>query len=120
MGLVNQEMPARIGVYPEEQLTLQTIELNLSVQYNMQRAVQSDNIAEAIDYMALLDKCKEVAVSKHFALLETLAQSLIDVIFATYPVHEIVLTIVKVGAALGKNSSVHLQKIRKEALCLGS
>lgn len=119
MGLINQEMPARIGVYPEEQGILQTIELSLTVQYNMQRAARSDNIGEAIDYMLLLDKCKKVAVSKHFALLETLAQSLIDVIFASYPVQEIDLTLVKVGAALGKNSSVRLQKMRKEALCLG-
>lgn len=120
IGLTNQKMPARIGVYPEEQGILQTIELSLTVQYNMQRAAQSDNIADAIDYMVLLDKCKEVAISKHFALLETLAQSVIDVIFASYPVQEIDLTLVKVGAALGKNSSVRLQKMRKEALCLGS
>lgn len=120
IGLVRQEMSARIGVYPEEQLILQTIELSLSVKYNMQRAVARDSIADAIDYIALLIQCKEVALSKHFALLETLAQSLVDTIFANYPVQEIDLTLVKVGAALGKNSSVHLQKMRKEALCLGS
>lgn len=120
IGLVKQEMPALIGVYPEEQGILQTIELNLTVQYNMERAVRRDNIADAIDYMELLAKCNEVALSRHFALLETLAESLVDVIFASYPVQEIDLTLVKVGAALGKNSSIHLQKMRKEALCLGS
>lgn len=120
IGIENQIMPARIGVFPEEQTILQSIQITLYVTYDMERAQYSDNIDDAIDYMALLAKCKEVALSKHFALLETLAQSLIDAIFATYSVDEIDLTIVKVGAALGKNSSVHLQKMRKEGVCLGS
>lgn len=120
VGVANQEISARIGVYPQERGILQTIELSLFVHYNMHRAINRDHIADAIDYIVLLATCKEVALSRHFDLLETLAQSLIDAIFATYPVYEIDLKVVKVGAAFGKNSSVHLQKMRKEALCLGS
>lgn len=120
IGMERQPMPARIGVFPEEKSTLQTIEVTLHAAYDMSRAVQTDSIVDAIDYTALLDTCKTIAVSKHFDLLETLAQSMIDTIFATYPVEEIELSIYKIGAILGKNSSVSLHKIRKEVVCLGS
>lgn len=120
IGIERQAMAARIGVFPEEKATLQTIEVTLHVAYDMGRAVQTDSLVDAIDYTALLDTCKTIAVSKHFDLLETLAQSMIDTIFATYPVQEIELSIDKIGAILGKNSSVSLHKIRKEVVCLGS
>lgn len=120
IGIERQPMPARIGVFPEEKTTLQNIEVTLHVAYDMSRAVQTDSIADAIDYTALLESCKAIALSKHFDLLETLAQSMIDVIFATYLVEEIKLSIYKIGAILGKNSSVSLHKIRKEVVCLGS
>lgn len=120
IGLEKQAMAARIGVFPEEKTTLQTIEVTLNVTYDMRLAVQTDNIADGIDYMALLESCKTLAISKHFDLLETLAQNMIDLLFASYPVEEIELSIYKIGAVLGKNSSVRLHKIRREVVCLGS
>lgn len=120
IGIERQPMSARIGVFPEEKTTLQTIEVTLRATYDIGRAVQTDSIVDAIDYTALLDTCKALAASKHFDLLETLAQSMIDAIFATYPVQEIELSLYKIGAILGKNSSVSLHKMRKEVVCLGS
>ena len=120
IGLERQAMPARIGIFPEEKTILQTIEMTLHVTYDASQAVQTDDIARGIDYMALLDTCKTLAISKHFALLETLAQSMIDLLFVSYPIEEIELSLSKVGAVLGKNSSVQLHKIRREAVCLGS
>lgn len=120
IGLEKQAMPARIGIFPEEKTILQTIEMTLFVTYDISLAVQTDNIADGIDYMALLNTCKTLAISKHFALLETLAQSMIDLLFASYPIEEIELSLSKVGAVLGKNSSVQLHKVRREMVCLGS
>lgn len=120
IGIERQPMPAQIGVFPEEKTTLQTIEVTLRATYDIGRAVQTDSLVDAIDYTALLETCKVLAASKHFDLLETLAQSMIDTIFATYPVEEIELSIYKMGAILGKNSSVALHKVRKEVVCLGS
>lgn len=120
IGLEKQGMAARIGIFPEEKTTLQTIEMTLYVTYDMKVAVDRDNIAEGIDYMELLHTCKTFAISKHFDLLETLAQGMVDLLFSSYPIEEIELSLYKVGAVLGKNSSVHLQKIGREVVCLGS
>lgn len=120
IGIERQPMPARIGVFSDEKTNPQTIEVTLHVTYDIGSTVQTDSLVDAIDYTALLETCKNLALSKHFDLLETLAQSMIDTIFATYPVQEIELSIHKIGAILGKNSSVALHKMRREVLCLGS
>lgn len=120
IGLEKQGMPARIGIFPEEKTILQTIEMSLYVTYDMKIAVQTDNMSDGIDYMALLRACKTLAISKHFDLLETLAQSMVDLLFASYPIEEIELSLYKIGAVMGKNSSVHLHKLRPEVvLCPG-
>jgi dihydroneopterin aldolase len=89
---------ASIGVLPREKLAPQAVALRIELFLPLEKAGQSDNLADTVDYSALRERILEVAASRHFNLLEHLAESLAAMVLAEFPVEEVCLLAEKPGA----------------------
>jgi dihydroneopterin aldolase len=74
-----------IGIHDWEQQQRQPIILTLTLSYDCQPAADSDDIADALDYFTLTEHLKAYLAQSQCALIEHLAQQLIEEIFSRFP-----------------------------------
>lgn len=67
-------LPARVGVYAHEKERTQTICLSLEIGLPDQACHVSDALEDTICYMTVTEALRALAVSRHFNLVETLAE----------------------------------------------
>ena len=71
-----------IGVYPHEKTVPQPLIVDLQLDVAVGPAVQSDDLADAVDYAALYDDVKFILVHGRFQLLESAAAALCGYLLA--------------------------------------
>lgn len=90
-------IPARIGVYPHEKLQEQAIVLNIEMGLPSQTCFRSDRVEDTIDYAAVADALKRLAVSRHFNLIECLAEHVSDAVLDCFGASWVKVHIGKIG-----------------------
>lgn len=74
-----------VGVLPHEQAQAQPLELDLDIVVDLGPAGASDDLADTVDYGALCAAAEGVVTGSRFALLETLAGAVADVLLGADP-----------------------------------
>ena len=64
---------SRVGIYPRERVTEQTLELNLTFGVP-DAAAEHDDIADTIDYAKVIERIREELGKRQFNLIETLGE----------------------------------------------
>lgn len=77
-------IPACIGVYPREKAQKQAIALNIEIGLPTQICFRTDRVDDTIDYAAVADTVKSLAVSRHFNLIEYLAEQISNVVLECF------------------------------------
>ncbi len=72
---------ANCGVTLEERDVRQTIEIDLDIEADQHKAGHSDDLDDAIDYEPLCDAIEVIAEHNSFALIEKMAQTIVDKLF---------------------------------------
>lgn len=90
-------IPASIGIYPHEKVQKQTIALDIEMGLATQACFRSDRVEDTIDYAAVADALKELAASRHFNLIEYLAEQISNVIFDSFGASWAKVRISKIG-----------------------
>ena len=67
------------GVLPEEQVRAQPFRIDLELDLDLGPAGQSDDLADTIDYGAVIDATARVVETERFQLLERLAARIVEV-----------------------------------------
>ena len=70
------------GALAEEQARAQPFEVDLDVELDMTAAMGSDDVADTVDYGAIVDLAARVVATEHFNLLEALAGRIADAVLA--------------------------------------
>ncbi len=68
------------GALPEEQTRAQPFEVDLDVAIDMAAAGHSDDLADTLDYGALVELVAKVVTGERFQLLERLAERIAEVV----------------------------------------
>ncbi|MBL7686004.1 MAG: dihydroneopterin aldolase [Deltaproteobacteria bacterium] len=76
----NLKLKTKIGVYPEERKKPQEIILQIKIELMDDRAGQSDDLSDTLDYDELCQKISLEVEKSEFFLLEKLASHLLDLI----------------------------------------
>ncbi len=76
----NLRTDAVIGVYKWEQHKKQPLVINIKIQYDAEKAVENDKIADAVDYFTISKKILEGIEKTNFELLEKLVSFILDII----------------------------------------
>lgn len=72
----NLSFLANIGVNDWEKTFQQKLEVDLEVSFDLAKAAKSDDLADTLDYFALSQAVLQLANSRHFHLIEQLAEEI--------------------------------------------
>ena len=90
-----------IGVYDWERLVPQTLQIDLDIALPNSLACQSDDIADALDYSDIVRHLKEVLTSRHFNLLEALAEHIAQILLKDFNAPWVKVSVAKLQAIRG-------------------
>jgi 7,8-dihydroneopterin aldolase/epimerase/oxygenase len=87
---------ARVGIYPRERVTEQTLELNLTFGVP-DAAAEHDDIDDTIDYAKVIARIREELGVHQFNLIETLGEFIVKLLFDEFGAPWVKLAIAKIG-----------------------
>jgi dihydroneopterin aldolase len=91
----------RIGVYPWERELPQTIRLDLEIGLASSRAFETGELADAVDYAAVVARLRTFAVEHRHPLLERFTQAVADIVLDEFGAPWVKVRVAKLGAAPG-------------------
>ena len=84
-----------IGVFDWERDVQQELIFDIDLQIDMQAAANSDDLQDAISYVAVAEEVTQVARDRAAKLLEFLAEEISSALFRRWPVQQLTLRITK-------------------------
>ena len=81
----NLRVQCTIGVLESEKQEKQEILVDLVCRTDFSECVQTDSIADTVDYSQMAKVLEEVAQAEHFNLLETYAHEALHALFSQFP-----------------------------------
>ena len=103
----NIESLCLIGINPDEKINPQPIIINLKLLTSFNKASQSDQIIDTIDYSKLVKSIKEFISKSKYNLLETLGDKLVKKILKNKKIKEVEIELIKPNALIeSENVSV--------------
>lgn len=103
-----------IGAHPHERSQNQELLLDIEMRWNLSECVQTDSIADTVDYEKVCKLCEELAQTRHYHLLETFAYEAIHSILDSFPLLWAKIRVKKKQALpLAKFAIIELEKYRE-------
>jgi dihydroneopterin aldolase len=90
-----------IGIYNWERQIKQTVVLNLEMATNIRQAATTDRIEDTLNYKAVAKRLIEFVSHSDFQLIETLAESIAEIVMTEFSVPWIRVQLNKPGAIRG-------------------
>lgn len=91
-------LDTEIGVYEWEKNVKQPISLDIEVNTNATKPAESDELEDALDYQTITDRVTEYINSKHFHLVETVAEQVADLLRKEFKVNWAKVQVSKLSA----------------------
>ena len=89
---------AIIGIQDWERKKQQDLLINISIEYDAEKAAQTDDIRNAVDYKAIKQNVVKLVESSNFNLVERLARGILDIAMEDPKVMSASVTIYKPNA----------------------
>ncbi|MDR2261456.1 MAG: dihydroneopterin aldolase [Azoarcus sp.] len=93
-------LDAWVGIYSRERVAPQTVEFDLSFGLPETAAAQ-DDIADTIDYAKVIAYMREELAGRHFNLIETLGEFVVDLLCEKFAAPWVRIRIAKLGVMGG-------------------
>jgi dihydroneopterin aldolase len=94
----NLKIETVIGVFDWERRIRQTVNLDLEMAADIRKAAVSDNIHDALDYLAVSQRLTAFVSASEFLLVETLAEKIAEIVQQEFQVPWLRLRLSKPGA----------------------
>lgn len=102
-----------IGIYDWERNVPQPLEIDMEIGLPGKDAPRTDEISDTIDYGKVVLRVKEVLKSRHFSLLETLAEHLAGIVLEEFGSPWVRLSVAKLDAMNGvKRLGIRMERTR--------
>jgi len=98
LKIKNLKLQTILGVHFWEEKISRGIIINVEIESDFIKALQSDDINDTIDYDLITTQIKNLIASKRFKLVETMAQKIMDQIMEDSRIKRCKIEIDKVGA----------------------
>jgi 7,8-dihydroneopterin aldolase/epimerase/oxygenase len=114
IALIGLEIGAGIGAYPHEKGVEQSLILDVEMEVQgLSQVAQTDVLAATIDYDDVAEICREVVLSKHHNLIETVAEKIAQQVVELDPrIGQVTVRVEKPGAVKGART-VRVEVTRK-------
>jgi 7,8-dihydroneopterin aldolase/epimerase/oxygenase len=90
-------LEAGVGIYRRERATRQTVQFDLEIGLPDKQAALSDKVADTIDYAVVIERISAELASRHFGLVETLADHIAKMILAEFGAPWVKVSVAKLG-----------------------
>ncbi len=87
---------AWVGIYSREKASPQTVELNLTFGVP-DSAAEHDDIADTINYADVIERVRKELGERHFNLIETLGEFVVNLLFDEFGAPWVKIRIAKIG-----------------------
>ena len=87
-----------IGIYPEERINKQDVIINITMETDLSKAGQSDDVNDTVDYKAVKLAVLDLVEKSEFNLIESLADRIAKICLNADGVERATVTIDKPGA----------------------
>ena len=111
----NLKIIARHGVYDFEKSKDGTFEIDLVLYCNLEKSGDTDELSDTVDYQEIISCTIEEFTKKRFSLVEAVANSVCNRLFAEFDIDKIVIRVRKPHAPIEadfKNVEVELQRVK--------
>ena len=101
------------GYLAEEQFLGQWFEVDLQMHLDLAAAGKSDQIEDTLDYRSVINEVKEIVSTQKFALVEKLAETLVQAVLRHSLVQKVDIKLHKVAAPIpdfGGRITIELQR----------
>lgn len=101
------------GYLAEEQFLGQWFEVDLRLSLDLKPAGQSDRLDDTLDYRSIIAEVKEIISTQKFALVEKLAETLVQAVLKSDHVQQVELKLHKLAAPIpdfGGKITIELQR----------
>ena len=98
------KIQATIGAFDWEQQIKQTVLIDLEMSVDSSIAAASDKLEDTIDYKAIAKRIKSFAEQSRFALIETLAEKIAEIIINEFQLELVTVTVSKPAAVRGSKT----------------
>lgn len=107
------EVRTIIGIYAWERELKRPLILDLELGVDTRAAAGSDRVEDAVNYAAVSERVRDIALTLQPALLETLAEKIAQSLLAEFAIERVRLSINKPGAVAGlKAVGVRIERSR--------
>ncbi|MBT8422668.1 MAG: dihydroneopterin aldolase [Gammaproteobacteria bacterium] len=90
-----------IGCLDWERQAPQRVSIDLAMEWDIDAAVQGDDLGHALDYQAVADRVTEFVQAQEFKLVESAVAGIADLIITEFKVPELTVTLSKPHAVSG-------------------
>ncbi|MDZ5460863.1 dihydroneopterin aldolase [Azohydromonas lata] len=105
-------MDARIGVYAWEKEAPQPIVVDLEFDLPHGDACFSDDLADTVDYAAIVERLRAVALTQPHRLVEAMAQTMCTVLQTEFDLQYVRLTLMKLAPFPGSEVGIVVERER--------
>jgi dihydroneopterin aldolase len=105
---------ASVGDDPGERRRTQAVHIDIGVWVNTAKAAASDDVADTLHWMHLSNLIEEVTLRRHYALIETLCESLASAVMEQFQVTRLRLEVRKPEALRRGMASVAIERSRAD------
>jgi 7,8-dihydroneopterin aldolase/epimerase/oxygenase len=106
-------LETRIGVYEWEQHLAQTLRLDLEIGLSSDAAFRTDELADALDYSAVVKRLQLLAADHPHRLMERFAQAVADVVLSEFGATSVKVRVAKLSPIAGvKELGVAIERRR--------
>ena len=105
-------MDARIGVYAWEKAAPQPIVLDLEFDLAHDDACFSDDLADTVDYAAVIERLRTLALTRPHRLVEAMAQTMCNVLLHEFGLPRVRLTLMKLAPFPGAEVGIVVERER--------
>ena len=97
----DRRLETRVGVYAWERRLPQTVRVDLDIALPSSRPFETGELADAIDYAAVVARIRAFARSNRHALLERFAEAIAALVLDEFGAQAVKLRVAKLGALPG-------------------
>lgn len=113
LKIKNLKLTTILGIHAWEQDIDREIIINLEIEGDFKRSLESDNIEDTVDYDTISSQIKNLIASKRFKLIEKMAQELLNQVMEDQRITRCKIEVDKVGALdFVDSASITLEEYR--------